>query len=165
MSNSWNESYDGILRAKLGSQKLIIPSVRAAIYDKQGRLLFIERRGSGKWALPAGGMELNESIYECLQREVQEETGLVVEQATLISMYTGRPYHVTNRFGNEYQGFEFLFRVDEWTGSVEKETDETTNIGFFSMTELPLMEPGFYEKHHHEVFRDLAAFNGGPIIK
>jgi len=83
MTKPWKDSYDGILRAALGKQKLILPSIRAIIYNSKNDVLFIKRRGSGKWALPAGGMELDESIFECLQREVQEETGLQVVSGPL----------------------------------------------------------------------------------
>jgi 8-oxo-dGTP pyrophosphatase MutT (NUDIX family) len=165
MSNNWMDSYAGKLRAQVGNQKLIIPSIRAVITDEANRILYIERKGNKKWALPAGGIELNESIMECLKREVREETGLEVIKATLIAMYTGKDYSITNRFGDEYQGFELLFRVDEWEGTILKETEETTNIGFFSIEDLPPFESGYFEEHEREVLEDLKKFYGIPIIK
>ncbi|WP_018757211.1 NUDIX domain-containing protein [Paenibacillus terrigena] len=165
MSSNWGDSYAGKLRSILGNQKLIIPSIRAIITDEENRILYIERKGNKKWALPAGGIELNESIMECLKREVLEETGIEVIKATLIAMYTGKEYSITNRFGHEYQGFELLFRVDEWTGTLLVETDETTNIGFFSIDNLPQFESGYFEQHEKEVLEDLQKFNGTPIIK
>ncbi|TBL67068.1 NUDIX domain-containing protein [Paenibacillus thalictri] len=165
MSRNWKESYTGQLRSILGNQKLIIPSVRAVIFNDSGEVLYIQRRGNGKWALPAGGIELNESILECLRREVYEETGLEVINATLIAMYTGREYCVKNRFGDEYQGFELLFRVDEWSGTILRETNETTNIGFFPLNDLPSFETGYWEKHEKEVLEEVLNFRGVPIIK
>lgn len=77
MSNkSWNDSYVGQIRKMIGHQKLIHPSVRAIIQDEEGKVLFIERKGQNRWGMPAGSMELDESIYETLKREVKEETGL-----------------------------------------------------------------------------------------
>jgi len=165
MSSNWGDSYTGKLRSILGNQKLIIPSIRAIITDEENRILYIERKGNKKWALPAGGIELNESIMECLKREVLEETGIEVIKATLIAMYTGKEYSITNRFGDEYQGFELLFQVDEWTGTLLAETDETTNIGFYSIDNLPQFESGYFEQHEKEVLEDLQKFNGIPIIK
>ncbi|WP_314589816.1 NUDIX domain-containing protein [Paenibacillus terrigena] len=165
MSSNWGDSYTGKLRSILGNQKLIIPSIRAIITDEENRILYIERKGNNKWLLPAGGIELNESIMECLKREVLEETGIEVIKATLIAMYMGKEYSITNRFGDEYQGFELLFRVDEWTGTLLVETDETTNIGFFSIDNLPQFEYGYFVQHEKEVLEDLQKFNGTTIIK
>ncbi len=47
--------------------------------DETLELLLIQRRDdpySGKWALPGGFMEINETLEESVTREVLEETGL-----------------------------------------------------------------------------------------
>eukprot|EP00959_Pyramimonas_sp_CCMP1952_P423652 8874283-Pyramimonas_sp.AAC.1 len=36
----------------------------------------------GKWTFPGGGLELGETIAECAEREVLEETGLVIKSAS-----------------------------------------------------------------------------------
>jgi len=88
-----------------------------------------------------------------------------MQSATLIAIYTGKEYSIVNRFGNEYQGFEFLFRVDEWMGQLRQETEETTNIGFYPISAPPSIEEGYWEAHHKEVIEDLKKFNGTAIIK
>jgi 8-oxo-dGTP pyrophosphatase MutT (NUDIX family) len=128
-------------------------------------VLFIKRRGDGSWALPAGGIEINESIFQCLQREVQEETGLYVNEATLISVYTEPRFSVVNPYGDEYQGFEFLYRVDRWSDSIVNVTDETTAALFFPLNNLPSTSPGYWANHQKEVFKDLKNFQGVPMIK
>jgi 8-oxo-dGTP pyrophosphatase MutT (NUDIX family) len=70
MSNfCWEDSYVGQLRKLIGHKKLIHPSVRAIIQDKNGRVLFIKRKGQNRWGMPAGSMELGESIYETLREK------------------------------------------------------------------------------------------------
>jgi len=44
-------------------------------------------------------MELNESILNCLMREVWEETGLEVLEATPIALYTEPRFAFTTAFG------------------------------------------------------------------
>ena len=54
--------------------------------------------GSGAWGLPGGGLEVNESLAECAQREVLEETGVPVRigkiafiQEWIVPRYTQAP--------------------------------------------------------------------------
>lgn len=165
IAENWSESYIGQLRKAVGHRKLIVPSVRAIIQNNAGDVLFIQRRGDGSWALPAGGMELDESIFQCLQREVQEETGLVVYEATVISIYTEPRFSVTNAYGDEYQGFEFLYRVDQWSGTIEPVTNETTGAQFFPLNQLPATAPGYWSEHQREVFEDFQRYQGMTWIK
>ena len=111
MSISFGQSYEGQLRKVIGSRKLILPSVRAVISDGENRFLFVRRRDNGDWAMPAGAIELDESPLDTLRREVQEETGLIVESATLISVcsFTG-----VNSYGNDAHWIAFVFRIDGW---------------------------------------------------
>lgn len=165
MSAKWSETYSGQLRQLVGHRKLIIPSIRAIIQNESGEVLFIRRRGDRSWALPAGAIELDESIFQCLQREVNEETGLHVHAETLLAIYTEPRFSVTTRYGDQFQGFEFLYRVDEWSGALRSETDETIDAAFFPMSGLPTMRPGYWADHHQEVFADFISFNGSPKIK
>jgi 8-oxo-dGTP pyrophosphatase MutT (NUDIX family) len=164
MSN-WNDSYTGQLRKIVGHKKLIIPSIRAIIQNEAREVLFIRRRGNGSWAMPAGAIELNESILECLNREVKEETGLDIIKATLIATYTEPRFSIKNEYGDEYQGFELLFRVDEWSGPLIRVTDETTDACFYSLDELPPLQAGYWGNHHMEVIQDFKRYNGIPLIK
>ena len=49
---------------------------RAVIRDPGGRILLIQRNDNSRWALPAGTMELGQTLRDCAIREVYEETGL-----------------------------------------------------------------------------------------
>lgn len=60
------------------------------VNDSDEVLMMQESREScrGKWYLPAGRMEEGETIEQAAQREVLEETGLVVDITTLLSVET-----------------------------------------------------------------------------
>ncbi|QOR64859.1 NUDIX domain-containing protein [Cytobacillus suaedae] len=163
----WEESYLGILRSSVGKQKLIVPSVRAIIEDSEGKVLFIERLGEGKWSMPAGSIELDESIYECLVREVKEETGLNVLSAQAIAVYSNPKYGTKNKFGDEYQLFELLFLVEEWTGSLKQISEETASAKFFDVNDIPQGTNEFWTYFHKNVIKDLMQYKNNKqfIIK
>src|SRR5204862_7786985 len=62
-------------------------SVGAVVLDDDGRVLVIQRRDNGKWQLPGGVLELDESIHHGLRREVLEETGVVIDPERLTGVY------------------------------------------------------------------------------
>lgn len=65
----------------------LIRCVGAVLHDRDGRLLLIRRAtdpGRGLWSIPGGRVLPGESDAAALRREVQEETGLVVEAGALL---------------------------------------------------------------------------------
>lgn len=137
MSISWAESYLGQLRALDEERTLMFVGAKAVLTDDANRVLMIQRSDNGHWALPAGAMELGESISDCAAREVREETGLVATSLTPFALYTGPDRTFTNMYGHTYQLFTVAFRVDTWEGTLLTSTDETTDAGFFAPDELP----------------------------
>ena len=122
--------------------------------------LFIRRRDNGRWGMPAGGIELRETVFEALRREVKEETGLEVVDATLVAVYSGEAMTFKSAYGNEYRGLVFAFRIDEWRGDLVRETDETTDAQFLDESEYPEA----YEQYR-EFLDDLNSFAGTVVLK
>ena len=108
---SFEESYLGQLRKLVGNRKLLTSATRAIIQDERGRTLFIRRSDNRLWGLPGGFMELDETVYDALCREVNEETGLDVESATLIAIYSGPRFAGTNQYGNEHQMLAHISQI------------------------------------------------------
>ena len=112
----------------------IVPAARAVIFDDAGRILLIRRGDNHMWALPAGGMEPGESVTECMAREVWEETGLTVESATAFGVYSEPRFTAPNR--PDAQLLTVAYRVDQWSGDLQKTTDETDDARWFTVKEL-----------------------------
>lgn len=156
---SYEESYLSQVQKLIDKQELIITAARAVIRDQEGRILFIRRRDNGLWAMPAGGQELGESILDCLKREVKEESGLDVILATPMAIYS--QVSIVTASGDPYQLFLVQFLVDEWSGELVTETDETVDARFLDLDELPENIPDSY----HEVLKDLQKYDGSLILK
>ena len=159
-ADNYANSYAGQLRKLVGNRKLITPAARAVIQDEEGRVLFVRRKDDGKWGMPAGALELGESILDCLEREVLEETGLEVVSATPIAIYSEPRFAFTNAYGGEHQMLAIVFLIDEWRGSLVKNTDETTDARFFSVDDLP----DTWELYR-ETIQDLREYDGHLIVK
>jgi ADP-ribose pyrophosphatase YjhB (NUDIX family) len=152
---SWDESYFGKLRALAGDDRSLIScGARCVLRDEDGRVLLIRRSDDGTWALPAGMMELGESLRDCAVREVFEETGLAVRSVTPFAIYTRLPSAGPDMYGHTNQHITLAVRVDAWEGSLLQSTDETTDAGWFAPTALP--EP--LREAVRRSITDLAAF-------
>ena len=157
----YEDSYLGQLRQAAGKRKLIAVTVRAVIMNAQGQVLLVRRSDNGLWVMPAGSMELDESIDEALVREVWEETGLTATAWTLIAVYSHPRYSSVTEYGEPYQFVSFVFRIDAWQGDLVTHTDETVGARFFDLDALPDTVPPIY----HETLDDLRSFAGTVIIK
>src|SRR4051794_23502738 len=128
----WAESYLGRLRASAGdADTLFFVGARGVVFDAERRLLLIRRSDNGRWALPAGAMELGESLRDCAVRETWEETGLRATELTPFAMYTGPAYTYTNQYRHTYQSIMMSFLVRAWEGELQPVTDETLDARWF----------------------------------
>jgi len=154
------DSYLGKLRKKIGHDKIIVAGARAIIRNKKGEVLLIRRKDTGRWGMPAGSLELGDSVTDAVKREVQEETGLKVVSCRPMAIYSDPKYSVTYQNGDQVQIFAMVFIVDEWEGELISETDETSDIGFFPLDKLPDTHEMYLE-----TLEDLKIFDGEFIVK
>jgi 8-oxo-dGTP pyrophosphatase MutT (NUDIX family) len=117
-------------------------SCAAAVFDAERRILVTRRRDNGRWCLPAGGVDPGESVSEACEREVWEETGLVVRVTGLIGVYSD-PHRVFEYAdGNRWHLVDLLFRAGVHGGAL-RASQEVSQAQFCAepeLHELDLME-------------------------
>jgi 8-oxo-dGTP diphosphatase len=69
-----------------GVKSLVMASVSGIIED-QGKILVIDLSYADGLALPGGLLQANETFKQGLKREVEEETGLIVEKFRFLGEY------------------------------------------------------------------------------
>jgi 8-oxo-dGTP pyrophosphatase MutT (NUDIX family) len=159
---TWAESYLGRVRTRVGdADTILFVGARGVILDEQNRLLLIQRSDNHRWAIPAGAMELGESMEQCAVREVWEETGLRATSLTPFAFHTSYTY--TNEWGHTYQQILMSFRIHTWEGELQKVTEESVDAGFFPLDALPGPKSTVID----EVLADLASFEatGRMVLK
>ncbi|MEU4821831.1 NUDIX domain-containing protein [Actinomadura sp. NPDC023710] len=77
----------------------LVPSVNVAVENDRGDILMIRRTDNDNWALPGGAIDLGESVTQAAIRETKEETGIDVEIAKLVGIYSD-PKHVIHYTSN-----------------------------------------------------------------
>jgi 8-oxo-dGTP diphosphatase len=100
-------------------------SVAAVVTDDSGRVLVVQRRDNANWEIPGGVLELDESIHAGLRREVEEETGLLVEPDRLTGVYKNLRLGVV----------ALVFRANA-TGGVAGPTEESVAIAWWTADDV-----------------------------
>jgi len=133
---------------RIGRQGKIRLGCSAVLFDKsRERVLLTRRADNGQWCLPSGGVEPGESVTEACERETWEETGLRVRAKRLTSVFSDPNRLVIYSDGNQFQFVILNFEVEAIGGKIGL-SDETTDIGYYSLVEIGSMEI----LSHHEQF-------------
>jgi ADP-ribose pyrophosphatase YjhB (NUDIX family) len=106
-------------------------AVCSVVLDGTGRVLLQRRRDNGEWALPGGGIELDETAADAVVREIEEETGARAEVVRLIGVYSD-PARTTVSYpdGNVVQYVSVCFECRVVGGEL-RPTDEATESRWF----------------------------------
>jgi ADP-ribose pyrophosphatase YjhB (NUDIX family) len=142
------------IRKMIGHQKIIYPGARIIIENAQKEILFIRRKDNGMLGLPAGGLEENESISECIRREVKEETGLELLSLEIIGIISNpNCEHVRYSNGDEVQYFAIEFYSNIWKGKLNiNDPAEVIDVHFlhqFNIYNLPQNEYSTWRSLNH----------------
>ncbi|RKQ33941.1 NUDIX hydrolase [Oceanobacillus halophilus] len=145
------------LRKVVGHRPLIFPGAVAVIVDDLGRILLQQRtHPKGVWGIPGGLMELGESTEEVAQREVMEETGLVIRDLHLINVYSGADQFIKAENGDEFYTVTVAYYTTNFQGDIKVDKIESIQIAFFYPDEFPanmvkshrVILDEFLEKHY-----------------
>ncbi|HQV93347.1 MAG TPA: NUDIX hydrolase [Anaerolineales bacterium] len=65
-----------------------IVAVAAFVTNSQGQVLLLKSPRYGDWEFPGGQVEESETLTHALEREVFEETGIIVRPVSLVGVYS-----------------------------------------------------------------------------
>jgi ADP-ribose pyrophosphatase YjhB (NUDIX family) len=135
--------------------------VRAAVVH-DGRILLVQEKSDGKWAMPGGWADVGDRPSETAERETLEESGFTVRATKLVGAFDANRGQKANMF---FHAVKLIF-LCELLGGKAAVSMETLAVDFFDLDSLPpLSEQRTNPRHLQEVrahLRDplrLAAFD------
>jgi len=104
--------------------------VRAACFDREGRIFLVRHSYLPGWYMPGGGIERHETVEEALAKELREEGNLVI---------VGKPqlFHVYLNTAASPRDHVVFYRVTVEQTEPRKPDWEIVESGFFSLDALP----------------------------
>ncbi len=124
------------LRAKIGSELLLLPSVTVLAFDANERVVLVRHSNQGLWVAPGGMIEPDETPEAAALREMREETGYEVELLRILGVYGGRPeFRIQYRNGDEAAYVMTVYEARLRAGSPRPDGEEVLEVGLFSADE------------------------------
>jgi mutator protein MutT len=104
-----------------------------AVIIKDGEIALI-RRGNepakGKWTIPGGLVELGESPEQAIIRETKEETGLDVDNPTLMDVVSNVDFDEKGKIKYHYVIIDYLMHVRAGTAEAASDAVELRLVPF-----------------------------------
>ena len=111
--------------------------VRGAAF-RDGRILLVREVSDGRWTVPGGWTDVNQTAADCVVREIAEESGFAANAVKLAAVHD---YHKRNA-GPHLDSIYKMFFICELTGGEARTSDETSEVAFFARDRLPPLSLG-----------------------
>lgn len=133
---------ESLLLKTLKSKILVVKAGGGLVKNAKGEILFIFR--NGKWDLPKGGTEKNETMEQTAMREVEEETG--VNGLSIVEKLQ-KTYHVFKRNGRYKLKITTWYEMNStFEGIPEGQEDEgIEKVVWVNPKEIPKLLENSYE--------------------
>jgi ADP-ribose pyrophosphatase YjhB (NUDIX family) len=123
--------------------------VRAVVFNAEGKILLIQEKVDGYWALPGGWADVGYTPRQIAEKECFEEAGLKVKASHLLAVMDKTAQQMPPEFEYVYK----LFIRCEPIGDRIAAGAETTDVAWFSENNLPeLSKPRNLESQIHLMF-------------
>lgn len=126
------------IRKLTGHTPLILCSCGCLVFNDKGQILLQKRSDNNLWGNPGGIMELGETIYDTIIRELKEETNLDItkEDLKIFNIYSGEEQHHIYPNNDEAYFVNIIFETHIINGDIIKD-NESEELRFFDIESIP----------------------------
>ncbi|MEC8023383.1 MAG: NUDIX hydrolase [Myxococcota bacterium] len=116
--------------------------VRGVVFDEE-RVLLVQEASDGRWTLPGGWVDPGDTPRSAVEREIQEESGYDTKALEILDIIDRETDgHPTNAWSI----WKVFIRCELMGGSARPSL-ETTDIGWFEVSDLPPLSRGRTLEH------------------
>jgi ADP-ribose pyrophosphatase YjhB (NUDIX family) len=140
MSQGSDAEFEALLPLLRQEQGYATPKVDvrgAAFVD--GRVLMVREISDGRWTLPGGWADVNQTPRQCVEREIAEESGF---KARALKLAAVRDYQRSGHPPHHIDSIYKMFFLCEIIGGAAAPSDETSEVAFFAPDALPPLSLG-----------------------
>lgn len=105
------------------------------VIEKDGKFLLVQEAletCKGKWNIPAGHLDSNETIFDGAKREIKEETGCNVELTGILQ--------IGNKVLKDNVVVSVIFKTKLLDDNISYDTNEILDVKWFTYEELVNMQ-------------------------
>jgi ADP-ribose pyrophosphatase YjhB (NUDIX family) len=129
------------LRAVVGHELLLLPSVALLPVDEAGRLLLVQETGhEDGWHIMGGAVDMGESPAEAAVREAREEMGVGVRLVRLLDVVGGPDFEVHYPNGDRVAYVSAVYEVEIIDGTPAPADGELSEVAWFTPAELQTLQ-------------------------
>jgi ADP-ribose pyrophosphatase YjhB (NUDIX family) len=111
--------------------------VRGAIF-RDDRVLMVRERSDGKWTLPGGWADVNDTPSRAVLKEIEQESGFTARITKLAALYDRNKHAHPPILFHTWK----VFFLCEITGGEARTSYETSGVEFFALDRLPELSTG-----------------------
>ncbi len=131
------------LRAHVGTSELWLSGVTAVVLRGE-EVLLVRRADSGAWTPVTGILDPGEEPAVGAQREVLEETTVTCRVESLVAVGAHGPVSYPN--GDRARYLDLAFRCTWVEGEAAVGDDESCDVGWFRLDDMPDLHPFHAER-------------------
>lgn len=130
-------NYIKYLRQFVGHSPILTAGAGILVFNEKNEVLMQLRTDYNAWGFPGGSMELGESFEETAKRELEEETGLIIDSLKLIEVLSGKDTFREYPNGDKLYDITAIYEVRKYHGNLRINDDESKELKWFDINELP----------------------------